>query len=57
MNHGQLLANASYLVIDELEVYAYTGYNKAIDRDINRYSGDELLRDFFWAGAGLIYQF
>ncbi len=57
INHGQLLARASYLVMDELEIYAYTGYNQAINRDINRYTGDEFLRDFFWGGVGLSYRF
>jgi hypothetical protein len=40
-----------------MELYAYTGYNKAIDRDIDVYAGDELLRDFFWSGAGFSYLF
>ena len=57
INHGQLLARASYQVIKEMEVYAYTGYNLAINSDSNRYTGDELLRDFFWGGIGLSYQF
>ena len=57
INHGQLLARASYQLIDEMEVYAYTGYNLAINRDNSRYAGDELLRDFFWGGAGLSYRF
>ena len=57
VNHGQLLARASYLVVECMELYAYTGYNKAIDRDIDVYAGDELLRDFFWSGAGFSYLF
>ena len=57
INHGQLLARVSYQVIKKMEVYAYTGYNLAINRDSNRYTGDELLRDFFWGGVGLSYRF
>jgi len=57
INHGQLLVRVSYQAINEMEVYAYTGYNQAINRDSNRYTGDELLRDFFWGGVGLSYRF
>ena len=57
LNHGQLLARASYQFMKEMEVYAYTGYNQAINRDTNNYAGDELLRDFFWGGIGMSYRF
>lgn len=57
INHGQLLARASYLVNKEIELYAYSGYNLAIHRDRRRYAGDELLRDFFWGGIGMSYRF
>ena len=57
INHGQLLARVSYQAIDKLEVYAYTSYSLAINRDSNRYTGDELLRDLFWGGVGLSYRF
>jgi len=57
INHGQLLARASYLAMKEFEVSAYAGYNAAINRDSTRYAGDELLRDFFWGGIGMSYRF
>lgn len=41
----------------EMDVYAYTGYNLAINRDSSRYTGDELLGDLFWGGVGLSYRF
>jgi len=57
INHGQLLASVSYQAIDKMEVYAYASYSLAINRDSNRYTGDELLGDFFWGGVGLSYRF
>jgi len=57
INHGQLLARASYQALKEMEVYAYAGYNRAINRDSTNYIGDELLRDFFWGGIGMSYRF
>jgi len=56
-NHFQLRANASYLPVIQVELYAYTGYNAAINRDAIRYTGDELLGDFFWGGVGFVYVF
>lgn len=57
INYGQLRANFSYQIMKEMEVYAYTGYSLAVNRDNKRYSGDELLRDLFWGGVGLSYRF
>jgi len=57
INHSQLLARASYQVNDKMEVYTYTAYNQAINRDNNRYTGDQLLDNFFWGGVGLSYRF
>jgi len=57
LNHFQLRANASYLPVIQVELYAYTGYNAAINRDAIRYTGDELLGDFFWGGVGCVYVF
>lgn len=57
LNHYQLRANASYHPMKQIELYAYTGYNVAIDREVNKYAGDELLRDFFWGGVGITYLF
>lgn len=57
INHSQILARVSYQAIDKMEVYVYTSYSLAINRDSNHYTGDELLRDLFWGGAGLSYRF
>lgn len=57
LNHLELRANASYLPVLQVELYAYTGYNAAINRDAIQYAGDELLGDFFWGGVGIAYVF
>ncbi len=57
LNHFQLRVNASYHPVIQVEFYAYTGYNAAINRDAIRYTGDELLGDFFWGGVGFVYVF
>ena len=57
INFVQLRANISYQLMNELELYAYTGYNISVNRDAIRYTGDELLQDFFWSGIGLSYRF
>jgi len=53
----QLRANYSYQLMKEMDVYAYTSYSLAVNRDTKRYTGDELLRDVFWGGVGLSYRF
>ena len=57
LNHLQLRANASYLPVLQVELYAYAAYTAAINRDAIRYAGDELLGDFFWGGVGIVYVF
>jgi hypothetical protein len=57
LNHFQLRANVSYHPATQIELYVYTGYNVAINRDAIKYAGDELLRDFSWSGAGFSYLF
>jgi hypothetical protein len=57
LNHAQLRSNLSFNPLMNLEVFGYAGYNRAIERDEIRYSGDEALDDFFWAGIGLNYLF
>lgn len=57
LNHFQLRANASYHPAKPMELYVYTGYNRAINRDATKYAGDELLGDFFLGGVGLTYLF
>lgn len=57
LNHFQLRANVSYYPLTQLELYAYTGYNLAINRDAVKYAGDETLTDLLWGGIGLTYLF
>ncbi len=57
INNGQLRANLSYKLKEEIALYAYAGYNRAIDRDVDRYTGDELLQNYFWGGVGFSYRF
>jgi hypothetical protein len=57
LNHFQLRTNAAYLPATQTELYAYVGYNVAIDQDSVQYAGDELPGDFFWGGVGLTYLF
>lgn len=56
-NHFQLRTNVAYQPRAKMEVYAYVAYNQAINRDPERYSGDESLKDFFWGGVGYSYRF
>jgi len=57
LNHFQLRANASYHPIKQTEFYGYVGSNVAIERDADKYTADQLLDDFLWAGIGFIYLF
>ncbi len=57
LNHMQLRVNVAYQPSTQAEFYAYTGYNMALNRDAEKYSGDELLDDFFWGGVGFTYLF
>ncbi len=56
-NHFELRLGGGYSFTDELSLTAHLSYSLAIDRDAARYSGDELLRDFFHFGVGLAYEF
>ena len=57
LNHVQLRANVAYQSSERIGIYAYVGYNRAIDRDATRYAGDELLDNFFLGGTGMTYRF
>ena len=57
LNHFELRANAAYPPFRQAELYAYTAYNVALNKDAEKYAGDELLGDFLWAGIGFIYLF
>jgi hypothetical protein len=56
-NHVELRLGAAYSLTDAFSVTVHASYNFAIDRDAARYSGDDLLRDFFHVGIGLAYEF
>jgi hypothetical protein len=57
LNHAHLLTSVDYHPLIRLDVYAYLGYNQAINRDAERYAGDGLLGDFIWGGVGFTYRF
>ena len=57
LNNFQLRANITYEPVTQMELYAYSGYNIAINDDKTRYAGDSLLDDFFWGGVGLTWRF
>ncbi|MGB5398535.1 MAG: hypothetical protein WBN96_15420 [Gammaproteobacteria bacterium] len=57
LNNVQLRANITYEPTTKMELYAYSGYNIAINRDEIRYTGDVLLDDFFWGGVGFTSRF
>ncbi len=57
LNNFQLRANITYEPTTKMELYAYGGYNIAINRDETRYTGDVLLDDFFWGGVGFTSRF
>ena len=57
LNHAQLRANVAYQPSIQTEIFAYTGYNMAINRDTEKYPGDESLGYFFWGGVGFTYLF
>lgn len=56
-NNVQFKAGLSYQVLDQLELYTYTSYSLAVNKDESRYAGDETLRNFFWGGVGFSYQY
>lgn len=56
-NHLELRFAGAYSLTDAITLTAHLSYNFALDRDAARYSGDELLRDFFHVGIGLAYDF
>ncbi|MBB1275109.1 hypothetical protein [Pseudoalteromonas sp. SR43-3] len=45
----------SYKVIKQLEVYAYTSYTMAINKNAERFVGDQTLKNVLWSGIGLSY--
>lgn len=57
LNYAHLLASVDYHALTRMDIYAYAGYNQAINRDAVQYAGDELLGDFIWGGVGFTYRF
>jgi hypothetical protein len=56
-NHFDLRLGGACSLTDSISLTAHLSYNIALDRDAARYSGDELLKDFFHFGFGLAYEF
>ena len=57
LNHFQIRLNMTYQPVYAVDLYAYAGYNFAINRDETRYNGDASLNDFLWGGIGFAYRF
>ncbi|MEM7145416.1 MAG: hypothetical protein AAF591_09785 [Verrucomicrobiota bacterium] len=49
--------NASYIPFPRFEINSFAAYNWEIDSDPERFPEDELLRNFFWGGAGIRINF
>jgi hypothetical protein len=56
-NHTALKLGAQYRINESFSLTAHASYSYAISRDAVRYAGDELLRDFFHAGIGALFEF
>lgn len=56
-NHLGPKLSGAYSLTEAITLTAHLSYSFALDRDAARYSGDELLRDFFHVGVGLTYDF
>lgn len=57
VNHSQLLLRGAYVFAKNLEAYAYGAYNHALNSNEQKYTDDELLRNFYWSGLGVSYLF
>lgn len=57
LNYGQLRMQLSYILQNKIELLAYTSYSLAINKDDERFAGDESLSNLLWGGAGLSYRF
>lgn len=56
-NHTALRLGAEYRVTGSFALAAHVSYSFALSRDATRHAGDELLRDFFQAGFGAVFEF
>jgi hypothetical protein len=56
-NNIALGVEGTYAFNESFSAMAHMSYNWALDREFPRYSGDELLHDFFHVGIGLLYEF
>ncbi|MDC3212035.1 hypothetical protein NQU47_05590 [Pseudoalteromonas distincta] len=57
VNNVKFTANLSYQLFNQLALYTYTSYSIAVNKDEKRFAGDETLRNIFWGGVGLSYQY
>ena len=57
VNNVKFTANLSYRLFNQLALYTYTSYSIAVNKDEKRFVGDEALRNIFWGGVGLSYQY
>lgn len=55
INNIKLTSNVSYKVIKQFEIYAYTSYTMAINKNDERFVGDQTLKNMLWGGIGLSY--
>jgi len=57
INNVKFTANLSYQLFTQLALYTYTNYSIAVNKDEKRFAGDKTLRNIFWGGVGLSYQY
>ncbi|MBB1380308.1 hypothetical protein [Pseudoalteromonas sp. SR43-2] len=57
VNNVKFTANLSYQLFNQLALYTYSSYSIAVNKDEKRFAGDETLRNIFWGGVGLSYQY
>lgn len=56
-NHFSFQLNGEYSLTNNINMLGYIRYNAAIDSDPMAYTGDNLLRNFFWGGIGISVSF
>ncbi|XPF93166.1 hypothetical protein ACM9HF_14195 [Colwellia sp. RE-S-Sl-9] len=53
LNYAQLRMQLSYLLKNTIELHAYTSYSLAINKNGERFAGDESLSNLLWGGLKL----
>ena len=56
-NHISFQLNGEYPLKKRINLLGYMRYNVALDSNPKKFAGDELLKDFFWAGVGISISF